>query len=132
MIGTRFWTCPESLAHPNHQKAAIAADGDGTVRQIAADIAAGWDWPTEFTGRVLRNKFVERWLGRETDHRAVAEAERRAYRAASVEGRSDEIGVYAGEAVGLIHESLPAAEVLAQVVAEAETLLRVRAGSFTA
>jgi nitronate monooxygenase len=71
MIGTRFWTCPESLVHPNHQHAAIAASGDGTVRQIAADIAAGLDWPAEFTGRVLRNSFVERWHGRETDHRGV-------------------------------------------------------------
>jgi hypothetical protein len=41
-----------------------------------------------------------------------------------------EVGIYAGEAVGLIHESLPAAEVLSQVVAEAETLLRERAQSF--
>ncbi len=130
MIGTRFWTCPECLSHPGHQRAAIAANGDGTVRQIAADIAEGWDWPAEFTGRVLRNSFVERWHGREADHRTVAEAERPAYRAAFAEGRPDEIGVYAGEAVGLIHESLPAAEVLAQVVTEAETLLRVRAGTF--
>jgi nitronate monooxygenase len=130
MIGTRFWTCPECLVHPNHQRAAIASSGDDTVRQIAADIAAGWDWPAEFTGRVLRNGFVERWHGREADHRAVAEAERPAYRSASIEGRPDEIGVYAGEVVGLIHKSIPAAEVLGQVVSEAEALLRERARSF--
>ena len=46
------------------------------------------------------------------------------------EGRSDEVGIYAGEAVGMIHESLPAAEVVDQVGAEAENLLRVRAPSF--
>jgi nitronate monooxygenase len=132
MIGTRFWTCPESLVHPNHQRAAVAAKGDDTVRQIAADIAAGWDWPEEFTGRVLRNDFVKRWHGREADHRAAAEAERPAYRAAFAEGRPDEIGVYAGEAVGLIQASVPAAQVVSEVVAAAETLLRARAASFIA
>jgi nitronate monooxygenase len=129
MIGTRFWTCPESLVHPNHQQAAIAANGDGTVRQIAADIAAGWDWPAEYTGRVLRNDFVKRWVGRETEHRAAAETERPAYRTAFIDGRPNEIGVYAGEVVGLIHERVPAANVVAQVMAEAEALLRSRPAS---
>jgi nitronate monooxygenase len=130
MMGTRFWTSPECLAHPNHQRAAITADGDATIRQTAADVAIGSDWPAEFTGRVLRNPFIERWHGREADLRAVAEAELPLYRAAWLEGRSDEVAVYAGEAVGLIHERLPAAEVVAQVAAEAEALLRDRAGSF--
>jgi nitronate monooxygenase len=132
MIGTRFWTSPESLVHLNHQRAALAANGDDTVRQIAADIAAGFDWPAEFTGRVLRNAFVERWAGREAEHRAAADGERPSYLAAVAEGQSDKIGIYAGEAVGMIHLSLPAAEVVAQVAAEAETLLRTRAGSFLA
>ena len=121
MIGTRFWTSPESLVHLNHQRAALAANGDDTVRQIAADIAVGFDWPAEFTGRVLRNAFMERWSGREAEHRAAADG---------AEGQSDKIGIYAGEAVGMIHLSLPAAEVVAQVAAEAETLLRARVGSF--
>jgi nitronate monooxygenase len=130
MIGTRFWTSPESLVHLNHQRAALAANGDDTVRQIAADIAVGFDWPAEFTGRVLRNAFMERWSGREAEHRAAADGERPNYLAAVAEGRSDKIGIYAGEAVGMIHLSLPAAEVVAQVAAEAETLLRARVGSF--
>ncbi|HEY5105278.1 MAG TPA: nitronate monooxygenase [Caulobacteraceae bacterium] len=132
MIGTRLWTSPESLAHPNHQRAVIDAEGDDTVRQTAADLAAGVDWPAEFTGRVLRNAFVERWHGREREHRAAADAERASYRAARAAGRSDEIGVYAGEVVGLIHERLPAGEVIAQVVSGAEALLREGAGSFLA
>jgi hypothetical protein len=47
-----------------------------TIRQRSADIARGYDWPAEFTGRVLRTAFVSRWDGREAEHRAVAEAER--------------------------------------------------------
>jgi len=130
MMGTRFWTSPECLAHPNHQQAAVAAGGDDTVRQIAADLIAGMEWPSEFTGRVLRNGFVSRWHGAEAQLRAAADSERPEYRAAWADGRSDEVGIYAGEAVGLIHERLPAAEVVAQVVTEAEALLRERARSF--
>lgn len=53
MLGSRLWASPECLVHPNYQRAALAAGGDGTI-QTAADIARGYDWPGEFTGRVLR------------------------------------------------------------------------------
>ena len=50
------------------------------VRQTAEDIAAGFQWAVEFTGRVLRNGFTERWLGHEAAFAAVADAARPAYR----------------------------------------------------
>jgi hypothetical protein len=61
-----------------------------TIRQRSADIARGYDWPAEFTGRVLRTAFVSRWDGREAEHRAVAEAERPHYLAAVAEGRTED------------------------------------------
>ncbi len=127
MLGSRLWASPEALVHPNHQRAALAVTGDGTIRQKSADIARGYDWPDEFTGRVLRTAFVERWHGREVEHRAVAEAARPAYLAAVSEGRTDESGVFVGEAVGLMHDVSPVAEILSRVTREAETLLRHRA-----
>ena len=33
MLGSRLWASPECLVHPNHQRAALAANGDGTIRQ---------------------------------------------------------------------------------------------------
>jgi hypothetical protein len=51
MLGSRLWASPEALVHPNHQRVALAANGDGTIRQKSADIARGYDWPEEFTGR---------------------------------------------------------------------------------
>ena len=127
MLGSRLWASPEALVHPHHQRAALVANGDGTIRQKSTDIARGYDWPEEFTGRVLRTAFVERWHGREVEHRAVAEAARPAYLAAVSEGRTEESGVFAGEAIGLMHDVSPAAEILSRVTAEAETLLRDRA-----
>ena len=127
MLGSRLWASSESLVHSNHQRAALASTGDGTIRQKSADIARGYDWPEEFTGRVLRTAFVERWHNREAEHRAAAEAARPDYLAAVAEGQTDESGVFIGEAIGLMRDVPPTAEILARVSSEAEALLRGRA-----
>jgi nitronate monooxygenase len=126
MMGSRLWASPECLVHPNHQRAALASDGDGTIRQTAADTARGFEWPKEFTGRVLRTAFVAHWHGREAEHRAAAEAARLSYLAAVAEGRTEESGAFVGDAIGLMREVLPVAEILARVTGEAEVLLRTR------
>src|SRR5208337_3958012 len=97
MMGSRFWASPEALVHSNHQRVALATNGDGTVRQRAADIARGHEWPEEFTGRVLNNAFARRWHGQEADQHAQAAATRAAYLAALAEGRTDEAGIFVGE-----------------------------------
>jgi len=130
MLGSRLWASPECLIHPHHQRAALAAGGDGTIRQTAADIARGYDWPEEFTGRALRTEFVARWHGREAEHRAVAEAARPAYLAAAAEGRTEESGVFVGEAIGLMRDVSPVAEILRRVTGEAEALMRDRGPAF--
>jgi nitronate monooxygenase len=129
MLGSRLWASPECLVHPNHQRAALAANGDGTIRQKSADIARGYEWPEEFTGRVLRTAFVARWHGREAEHRVVAEAARPDYWAAVAEGRTEECGLFIGEAIGLMRDVSPVAEILARVTNEAEALLRGRAAA---
>ena len=126
MLGSRLWASPECLIHPNHQRAALAENGDATIRQRAADIARGYDWPAEFTGRVLRNAFVDRWHGHEDQQRQGAEAGRAAYLAAVAEGRTAEVGVFVGEAIGLMHDIAPAADITQRIAAEAEALLRQR------
>ena len=128
MLGSRLWATPECLIHPNHQAAALASDGDGTVRQISADIARGYAWPQAFTGRVLRNDFVARWHGNEAAHHAIADAERPGYMAAMAAGRTEEVGVFVGEAIGLMDRVEPAADVVARIAASAADLLRGRAG----
>ena len=129
LIGSRFWASAEALIHPNHQRVAIAANGDGTMRQTAADIARGYDWPKDFTGRVLNNAFVQRWHGREAEQRTQAASTRAAYLAAIEEGRTEEAGIFIDEAIGLIHDIRPAAAIMEDVVGQAESLLRDRAPS---
>jgi nitronate monooxygenase len=100
--------------------------------QIAADIARGYDWPREFTGRVLRTTFTARWHGHEAKHRAAAEAARPAYLAATAEGHTEESGLFVGAAIGLMRGVSLVAEILARVTRDAEALLRERGPALVA
>jgi nitronate monooxygenase len=126
LMGSRFWASKEALVHAKFQEAAVKTSGDGTVRQRATDIARGYDWPRTFTARVLDNAFVREWEGRETDHRAAAEAQRPAYQSALVEGDVDRAGVFIGEAVGIINDVPSAAEIVERVIDDAARHLKGR------
>jgi nitronate monooxygenase len=45
--------------------AIVAADGDATVKTGVIDLVRNYHWPSEFSGRALRNGFVAKWHGRE-------------------------------------------------------------------
>ncbi len=123
LMGSRFWASREALVHANHHDAALKADGDRTIRQGAADIARGLDWPAGFTARVLRNDFTEAWHGREAEHRAVADGLRPQYMAAAAAGDAQNAAVWVGEATGLIHDIPAAGEIVTRTVTEAALLL---------
>jgi nitronate monooxygenase len=129
LVGSRFWTATESLAEPEVKHAALAADGDGTVRTHVGDIARGFPWPAEFTSRVLRNAFTARWHGREDALRAQADAQLPAYRAAIAALDLSQMTVNVGEVVGLMDREQPVAEIIAAMAAQAEGLLSSRWGS---
>ncbi len=128
LVGSRLWASPEALVHANLQRAALGSDGDATLRQSAGDIARGAAWPAEFTGRVLRNSFTDRWAGNEAELRTRADAVRPAYLEAMAAGDADKIAVYVGEAIGLMDALVPAADTIRAMVAQAEGLLTRHAG----
>ena len=66
------------------------------------DTVRGLAWPASYTGRALRNRFMERWHGRERELSAALDVERGAYQAAARDGDLDTAVVWAGEAVDLI------------------------------
>lgn len=119
MIGTRFEATFEALLDPEESKAITAAGADDTVRGRVLDIAANADWPARYTARTLRNRFTDRWQGREStlesDEAALAE-----YRAAADRGDRDYLPIWAGEAVDLINEVDSASVAVAQITAQAE------------
>ena len=128
LIGTRFYASAEALGQDGAKKRIVAAHGSETGRTYVFDIIRGYAWPTEYPGRALRNRFMERWHGREGALKAALETERAAYQAATREGDFDTAVVWAGEAVDLIESVESAAALVARISAEAEAQLRAGAG----
>ncbi len=125
-IGSRFWASKEAVVHRSLQQRAITATGDDTVRTRVADIARGYAWPAEFTGRLVETRFVQEWHGREdqlTEDETLAR-ERRRYLSAMEAGDAENTGVWAGEAAALIRDVRPAADLLRTIVADAESRLK--------
>jgi NAD(P)H-dependent flavin oxidoreductase YrpB (nitropropane dioxygenase family) len=125
LLGTRFLASVESPLHPNFKRAIVDSDGHDTQLSEIPDIAAGQVWPGAMT-RSRRNKFIERWAGREwslRQHRAEAIAKLREAREA---GDVDEGPLSMGQDAGLIHDIPPAGEIVARIARQAEEILTQR------
>jgi nitronate monooxygenase len=125
LMGTRFHAAEESLVPQAAKMRIVCGSGDDTLRTKIFDIATGGDWPQEYTGRVLRNRFSEEWRGRET---ALAEdtAEIARYAKARSVDDFDTVVIHAGEGIDLTHAVEPAGQIVARTVAEAEATLTRR------
>lgn len=122
LMGSRFWASAESRVPDGLVQAALAADGDATLRTKSVDVARGFDWPERFDIRVVGNGFTDRWHGDLPGLHADAAA-RAAWSEAMARGDARIGNAIAGEAVGLIHDRPPAAEIMARVMAEADVML---------
>ena len=127
LIGTRFYASAEALGQDGAKRRIVAAQGNETARTYVFDIVRGYAWPPAYPGRALRNRFMERWDGRESDLSAALETERAAYQSAAREGDYDTAVVWAGEAVDLIKSVDSAAALVARISADAEVQLRAGA-----
>ena len=102
----------------------MAATGGDTRRSRVFDVVRQHAWPERYTGRALRNAFLERWDGREDELNAALDTEIPAFTAATREGDFDTAMVWAGEAVDLISEVAPAAQLVERIGVEAEACLQ--------
>jgi nitronate monooxygenase len=126
LIGSRLVASSEALTPSGFHDAIVAADGDATIKTSVIYLVRNYHWPSEFSGRALRNGFVAKWHGREdalTDP-AIGASETERYWTAFKSGDADNAGVFMGEAVGLIHDIQPAAQIIEAMVAQAHGLLR--------
>ena len=123
MVGTRFYATQEAMGPLAAKERIVRASGDKTIRSILFDIARRNVWPAPYTGRVLRNEFSERWRGREAELMQHQAEEAARYDKARETGDFDTAAVIAGEAVDLIADIPPAAEVVDRMVKEASALL---------
>jgi enoyl-[acyl-carrier protein] reductase II len=122
VIGTRFIATPEAQAAPSYRQAILHSGEADTIRTRC------------YTGkpaRTIRNPYNEAWEGRTHEIQPFPMQVMHSVR----EGVMDYMGNFgdanpdrhfmpAGQGMGLIREIKPAAEVLADIVREAEDVLR--------
>lgn len=133
-IGTRFLATPEAHAHDEWKARIVAARETDTVHTELFDL----DWP-KAPHRVLRNSTYDCWdaAGRPPSGRRPGEGDLLARQPGGAEllrysdsgpapGASGDIEatcMYAGQSAGLVHDVVPAGELVRRIVAEAEAAL---------
>jgi len=132
LLGTRFYASEEADGAEEAKRRICAAKGGSTVRGIVFDLSRNNVWPAPFTGRCLINDHARRWIGREVELLQNVNAVAAEYALAKAAGNFDVAAVIAGEAVGLIHDIPPAAEIVDRIVTEADQILSGRRNSFAA
>jgi nitronate monooxygenase len=126
LLGTRFYASIECDGAEEAKKRICAAASGSTVRSIIFDLSRNNVWPAPFNGRCLVNDHARRWLGREVELMQNVASVAADYAAARAAGNFDIAAVIAGEAVGLIHDIPPAAEIVDRIASEAEQILSGR------
>ena len=124
-VGTCLLASPECENTEQARLRIVQAQENETVLTRAFDIAQGIPWPPQYPGRALRNHFTDQWH-HQTDQLSQDERARQQLAEAIKSKDYDLAHIYAGEAVGLVKQQQPAAEVIRQLGDGAEQLLRNR------
>lgn len=124
-IGTAFLASPESGYSPVRKRRILEMSASDTIRTRVFDIAMGDPWPEHIAGRASRNAFSDQWYGREEELKGSTEA------AALMEAamKNEDISikpVWAGEGVGLVTTTKSAGDIVHDITAEANRILRDR------
>ena len=125
LLGTRFLASDESPLHPNFKKAIVESDGHDTLLSEIPDVAAGLVWPGAMS-RSRRNRFIERWAGREWALRQRQAETLTSIRAARASGDTNEAPLSMGQDAGLIHDIVPAGDIVRRIAQQAEQILAER------
>jgi NAD(P)H-dependent flavin oxidoreductase YrpB (nitropropane dioxygenase family) len=129
-VGTRLVASEESESHPDYKKRLVGARETDTVYTEAFHIG----WPPHSPHRVLRNPLTEGALAPAGTIARLSLGNRildiPAFSSGGptihTEGQTELMANYAGQGVALIHEVLPAGEIVERMVAEAEAIIRDR------
>jgi NAD(P)H-dependent flavin oxidoreductase YrpB (nitropropane dioxygenase family) len=136
-LGTRFLCSNEALAEPAYKERVVHSTAEDTVYTTLFNI--GWDAPH----RVLRNKIVSAWEAaghpapgqRPGEGTIVGTAPRgdtpmelrrytpSSYPSLGFRGDIEDTVLYAGESCGLIHDIKPAAQIVQDLMREAEEVV---------
>jgi nitronate monooxygenase len=123
LMGTRFWATQEAIIHSAAKTKVVAASGDETIRTRVYDVVRRRDWPEGYTGRLMKNEFIEKWHGREVELAEMQETELAKVEAAYEAGDYETANVTVGESIGLVRDLPPAGELVRRISAEATARL---------
>jgi nitronate monooxygenase len=118
MIGTRFLATIECHGRGHSKDVLLNSLGSQTIASKLYDDLLGVMWPGSVV-RAIRNPILDEWARQPGEWARVADELRPDLQAAVANGDF----VLAGESVGLVHEILPAGELVMKIVAEAKALL---------
>ena len=127
-VGTCLLASPECENTESARSRIVQAQETETILTRVFDVAQGISWPSQYPGRALRNRFAEQW-NHQTDALAHDEKARQRFAEGIANKDYDFAYQYAGEAVGLVNQQRPAAEVIRHLGDGAEQLLRDRCGT---
>ena len=125
LLGTRFMATPEAPIHANYKQAIIKTDGHDTVLTEIPDLATQRVWPGAMS-RAQRNKFIDRWAGREWALRQNAAEVGKQAAAARAAGDVENASLSFGQDAGLIDSIKSVREVIDEIVADAEKIIKDR------
>jgi nitronate monooxygenase len=123
VLGTRFWASPEALVSPRAQERGLRASGDDTYRTRVYDAVRQLDWPPEYNERALSNPFVDGWHGNEAELMASLPEAIRTFEAALAAEDFEAAAILVGESIGRVDTVYPAADIVADITAEADRIL---------
>jgi NAD(P)H-dependent flavin oxidoreductase YrpB (nitropropane dioxygenase family) len=125
LLGTRFLATDEAPVPAFYKEAIVGSDGDDTVLTTLADSLSGRDWPGAWD-RVLRTRFVDEWLGREPELRRRRSEIWEKLGQAEEENDAEYALLWMGQSAGLIDAVVPAADVVREIVRDAEEVVRTQ------
>src|SRR6202165_2219889 len=118
LIGTRFLATPEARGRGHSKDAILNAMGSQTMASSFYDDVFGQVWPGAIV-RAITHPLLEEWAGRQQEWTLAADQLRPSLEAAISAGDF----VLAGESAGLVHDIVPAGELVARIAQQAEQLL---------
>jgi enoyl-[acyl-carrier protein] reductase II len=125
-VGTRFLASEEASADESWKRAILEAESEDVIRfeawkEIFPPAGGG---AYETVPRVIRTSFVEEWQRRSGEVRREAERLRSEVISVVRQRKPHELVPFTGQTAGLVHEVLPAAQIVGGMVEEAEQALR--------
>jgi len=118
LMGTRFLATPEARGRGHSKDVILNALGSQTAASSFYDEVLGQVWPGAIV-RTITHPLIEQWAERQEEWTDAAQQLRPSLEAAVAAGDL----VLAGESAGLVHDIVPAGELVGRIVHQAKELL---------